>query len=189
MPREPIRDRAAPGPLLHDTDPDSINQAACLLPFSYDNFNPFVYTGSLVSQQDMVCYEIELLNLVLPNDILVVAGGGNIAYYPYVYVELSNVSASGANLKHIIYSNNPNSTRVLFRAAIDDVPNPLNSSFIKIDGDGAVQTVKFKPNDNLRFRVSMRNGETFETILEEWFSPLMPNPLAQISAYFSIKRV
>ena len=177
-------------PVINPTASDSNTyQAACLLPFNYDNFNPFVYTGSLVSQQDMVCYEIELLNLVLPNDVLVVAGGGNIAYYPYVYVELSNVSASGANLKHIIYSNNPNSTRVLFRAAIDDVPNPLNSSFIKIDGDGAVQTVKFKPNDNLRFRVSMHTGETFETVLEEWFSPLMPNPLAQISAYFSIKRV
>ena len=164
-------------------------QYACILPFSYDNLNPFVYTGSLVSQQDMVCYEVELLNLVLPNFVLAVAGGGNIAYYPYVYVELSNVSASGAHLKNIIYSNNPNSTRVLFRAAIDDVPNPLSSTFIKIDGDGAVQTIKFKPNDTLRFRVTMQCGQTFETIQDEWFSPSIPNPTAQISAYFSMKRL
>jgi hypothetical protein len=164
-------------------------QYACILPFSYDNLNPFVYTGSLVSQQDMVCYEVELLNLVLPNFVLAVAGGGNIAYYPYVYVELSNVSAAGAHLKNILYSNNPNSTRVLFRAAIDDVPNPLNSTFIKIDGDGAVQTIKFKPNDNLRFRVTMQYGQTFETIQDEWFSPSIPNPTAQVSAYFSLKRL
>ena len=130
-----------------------------------------------------------MLNLVLPNSVLSVALGGNIAYYPYVYVELSNVSASGAHLKNIIYSNNPNSTRVLFRAAIDDVPNPLNSTFIKIDGDGAVQTIKFKPNDTLRFRVTMQCGQTFETIQDEWFSPLIPNPTAQISAYFSLKRI
>ena len=142
----------------------------------------------MVSQQDMVCYEVELLNLVLPNFVLAVAGGGNIAYYPYVYVELSNVSAAGANLKNIIYSNNPNSTRVLFRAAIDDVPNPLTSTFIKIDGDGAVQTIKFKPNDTLRFRVTMQCGQTFKTIQNEWFSPNIPNPTAQISAYFSYEK-
>ena len=174
--------------LLPAVAPDTY-QYACILPFSYDNLNPFVYTGSLVSQQDMVCYEVELLNLVLPNFVLAVAGGGNIAYYPYVYVELSNVSAAGAHLKNIIYSNNPNSTRVLFRAAIDDVPNPLTSTFIKIDGDGAVQTIKFKPNDTLRFRVTMQCGHTFETIQDEWFSPNIPNPTAQISAYFSLKRV
>jgi len=182
----------APGEIvvgLFLTPAGSTLQFACILPFSYDNLNPFVYTGSLVSQQDMVCYEIELLNLVLPNAVLAVAGGGNIAYYPYVYVELSNVSATGAHLKNILYSNNPNSTRVLFRAAIDDVPNPLNSTFIKIDGDGAVQTIKFKPNDNLRFRVTMQYGQTFQTTLDEWFSPSMPNPTAQISAYFSLKRL
>ena len=169
--------------------PPNTYQYACILPFSYDNLNPFVYTGSLVSQQDMVCYEVELLNLVLPNFVLAVAGGGNIAYYPYVYVELSNVSAAGAHLKNIIYSNNPNSTRVLFRAAIDDVPNPITSTFIKIDGDGAVQTIKFKPNDTLKFRVTMQCGHTFETIQDEWFSPTIPNPTAQISAYFSLKRL
>ena len=78
---------------------------------------------------------------------------------------------------------------MLFRAAIDDVPNPVNSTFIKIDGDGAVQTIKFKPNDNLRFSVHMSNGEIYKTVLDEHFSPHMPNPFAQISAYFSLKRV
>ena len=100
------------------------NIFSCILPFTYDNLNPFVYTGSLISQEEMVCYQIELLNLILPNTTLTVGNGGSIAYYPYVYVELQNVSACGANLKNIIYSNNPNSTKVLFRAAIDDVPNP-----------------------------------------------------------------
>ena len=164
-------------------------QGACILPFSYDNQNPFVYTGSLTSQQEMVCYEVELLNLVLPNSELAVGEGGNIAYYPYVYVELQNVNSASSHLKNIIYSNNPNATNMLFRAAVDDVPNPLNSSFIKIDGDGAVQTIKFKPNDNLKFSVRLQNGEIFKTILPEFISPSRPNPLSQISAYFSIKRV
>ena len=164
-------------------------QKVCILPFSYDNLNPFVYTGSLVSQQDVVCYEIELLNLVLPNQTLAVGEGGFISYYPFVYVQLMNVDASGGHLKNIIYSNNPNATNMMFRAAVDDVPNPINSTFIKIDGDGAVQTVKFKPNDNLLFAVYLPDGEVFQTLEPEWCSPCIPNPKAQISAYFSIKRV
>ena len=160
-----------------------------ILPFSRDNANPFVYTGSMVSQQEMVCYEIKLVNLILPNRILSVGKGSLITFYPYVYVQLSNVSAPGAGNKHIIYSNNPNSTKALFRAPITDVPNLTSSTFIKIDGDGTVQTVKFKPNDNLYFCVTLPSGEVFETILPEFESPRIPNVLSQVSAMFAIRRV
>jgi len=161
----------------------------CILPFTADNLVPFVYTGSLVSQQEMVCYEMELLNLVLPNQTLSVGAGSRTSFYQYVYVELSNVSGASAGNKNIIYSNNPNATRMVFRAAIDDVPNPIISSFIKIDGDGMVQTLKFKPNDNLKFSVHLSNGEVFDTIVDEFYSPSAPNPLIQVSACFSLKRV
>lgn len=160
-----------------------------ILLFSYDNYNPFTYTGSLVSQQQMVCYEVELLNVILPNETLAVGEGGRIAFYPYVYVELSNVSAAEARLKNIIYSNNPNAVRVTFRVPIDDVINPIISNYVRVDGDGMVQTIKFKPNDNLYFRVTLANGESYETILPEYYSPSLPNPSAQISAAFSIRRL
>lgn len=160
-----------------------------ILLFSYDNANPFVYTGSQVSQQEMVCYEIELLNLTLPNKTLQSYLGSRIAFYPYIYVELANVSSAGAGIKNSIYSNNPNSTRMVFRAAIDDVPNPTISSFIKVDGDGMVQTLKFKPNDNLRFSVHLSNGSVYETVEKENYGPSLPNVGIQISAVFSIKRL
>jgi len=160
-----------------------------ILSFSHDNFNPFTYTGSLVSQQDMVCYEMELLNLILPNEVLAVGEGGRIAFYPYVYVQISNVSAACAGLKNIIYSNNPNSINAIFRVPIDDVINPIISTFIKVDGDGMVQTIKFKPNDNLYFSVFLSNGELYKTILPEYYSPSLPNAAAQISAAFSIRRL
>jgi hypothetical protein len=158
-----------------------------ILQFTYDNAVPFNYTGSLVSQQEMVCYEIELINLILPNKILV--SGGRTAFYPYVYVELQNLSSSSAGTQSVIYSNNPNSKRMLFRAAIDDIPNPLISPFIKIDGDGMVQTVKFKPNDNLKFGVYLPNGEPLQTVEIDTVSPFAPDPLLQLSAMFSIKRL
>ena len=160
-----------------------------ILNFSYDNFNPFTYTGSLVSQQDMVCYEVELLNLILPNEVLAVGEGGRIAFYPYVYAQISNVSSACGGLKNIIYSNNPNAVSAIYRVPIDDVINPLISTFIKVDGDGMVQTIKFKPNDNLYFSVFLANGELYETILPEYFSPAPPNPTSQISASFSIRRL
>lgn len=160
-----------------------------ILPFSYDNFNPFIYSGSLVSQQEMVCYEIALLNLILPNKTLNVGGGSRISFYPYVYVEIANVSSASAGMLNTIYSNNPNSTRMVFRATVDDTSNPFTSSFIKIDGHGMVQTLKFKPNDNLRFSVRLSNGEFFQLLEEENYSPLAPKEEIQISALFSIKRL
>ena len=167
----------------------AVNTPLEILPFSYDNFNPFVYTGSLVSQQEMVCYELQLTSLTLPNAVLKTGYGGRIAFYPFVYVQISNVSASGSGLKNILYSNNPNSTNVIFRAPIYDVQNPLSTPFVRIDSAGMTQTIKFKPNDNLYFKVTLPNGDDFETVLEEYFSPSTPNPLAQISALFSFKRV
>ncbi len=160
-----------------------------ILPFSYDNFNPFVYTGSQVSQQENVCYELELLDLVLPNQILDSEQGSRIAFYPYVYVELVNLSSSSAGNKNILYSNNPNSVNMLWRVAIDDISNQTSTSFIKNDCDGSCQTVKFKPNDNLHFSVRLSNGELFKTVLEESYSPYKPNPLIQISGMFSMKRM
>ena len=52
-----------------------------------------------------------------------------------------------------------------------------------------VQTLKFKPNDNFKFGVYLPNGDPFKTIEEDTTSPLKPNPLVQISAVFSLKRL
>jgi hypothetical protein len=169
--------------------PNNIAQEFFYLPFNQDSFNPFVYTGSLVSQQDMVCYEVTLLNLVLPNITLDTAYGGLISFYPYIYVQIQNVSAAGAKLKNIIYSNNPAATNMTFRCPVKDVPNPATSRFIKLDGNGMVQTIKFKPNDNLQFSVHMATGELFKTILGDSSSPNPPDPLVQISASFAIRRI
>ena len=160
-----------------------------ILEFSYDNANPFNYTGSLVSQGQQVCYELELLNLILPNSTLSVGLGGRVIFYPYLYVELENVSGPSSGNNGIIYSNNPNAVRMLFRATVDDTTTPVISPFVKIDGDGMVQTVKFKPNDNLKFSVRIPDGTIFQTVASDHYSPVPPNELVQISALISIKRI
>jgi hypothetical protein len=157
--------------------------------FSYDNFNPFNYSGSTVSQQEMVCYEIELLTLIIPNQILKTSYGARPIYYPYLYVELSNISSANSGINNVIYSNNPNANKMLFEVPIIDIQQVEDAPFLKLDGNGCVQTIKFKPNDNLKFSVRLNNGMLFETILSEEYSPLPPNELIQISALFSIKRI
>lgn len=157
-----------------------------ILPFTRDNANPFNYTGSLVSQQEVVCYEISLINLVLPNVEL--QTGSRIAFYPYVYVELNNISSAGA-YTNAIYSNNPNAKRMLFRATVNDTNNPLTSAFVKLNGDGMVQTVKFKPNDSFKFGVYINDGTPFTSDIIDTVSPEIPNPLLQISVMFSMKRL
>ena len=165
------------------------SNAVQLVTFDRDNDVPLDYTGSTVSQNQMVCYEIELLSLVLPNKPLENEIGGLIAFYPYLYVQLTNETAPSGGTPGIIYSNNPHAHSALFRVAIDDTPTPAISQFIKVDGDGAVQTVKFKPNDNLHFKVFLQNGLLFATQTNDTVPPLPPDPFVQISAQFSIRRL
>lgn len=161
-------------------------QDYCILPFTADNLVPFIYTGSLNTQPNLVCYDIELINLVLPNEVLNSGKGGRIANYPYVYVEISNISAASGATNNAIWSNNPNSTRSVFRCAVEDVSNPLTSPFIKLNGKGMTQTLKFQPNDDLRFAVRLPNGDLFATLEPEIFGPNRPNPKIQISALFGL---
>ena len=157
--------------------------------FSRDNYNPFIYTGSMVSSQESVCYEVELLNLIIPNSLLASGRGGRPIFYPYLYVMFQPVSSDTSANKNVIYSNNPNSYGMLYRAVVDDTPIPAISPFIKIDGDGMVHVIKFKPNTSFRFGVFHADGEPFRTVFEDHYSPTTPNPLAQISACFAFKRV
>jgi hypothetical protein len=159
-----------------------------ILPFSRDNFSPFNYIGSIVSSQQQVCYEVELVNLVLPNFLLKSSRGGRITFYPYIYVEFHPISDSATNSRGLMWSNNPNSYKMLFRAIITDTQEPILTAFVKISGDGQVKTMKFKPNDSFRFSVYNSDGELFQTVEQDNYSPTAPNPLVQISALFSIRR-
>jgi len=160
-----------------------------ILKFSHDNYNSFDYTGSTVSQSNSVCYEIELINLTLPNTTLNVGQGGKPIFYPFFYVKFDGVSASDGKTSGTIYSNNPNSKKALFKASSDDNTNFLTSPFIKLDSDGMKQTVKFKPNDTLHFAVYLPNGDIFKTVEIDTSAPVAPNRLLQITALFSIRRL
>jgi hypothetical protein len=157
--------------------------------FTRDNAVPIQYTGSITSHREAVCYDIELLNLILPNSTLISGYGGRAIFYPFVYVELRGINNSEGQGVNVIWSNNPNARRALFRAVVSDTTQPVTSPFIKIDGSGMKQRIKFMPNDSFLFSVRLPNGEIFQTEQTDFFSPREPDPLVQVSAIFSLKRV
>lgn len=171
-------------------DPD-INSFYEIETYTRDNAVPFNWTGSLITTSELVCYEVELINLILPNVTLASGRGGRLIFYPYLYVELSQVSATSGSsgTRGILSSNNPNAFRMLYRAIVSDTPQPVSSPFIKIDGDSMIHTIKFKPTDNFKFGVYHANGEPVKFVLDEQLSPTEPNGLIQISACFSFRRV
>lgn len=154
-----------------------------ILPFNIDNFCPFSYNGSSISEP--ICYEVSLLDLILPNIVLTVGDGGTPAFYQYVYVELSPKSN---RFSAPIWSNNPNANRMLFRVVVSDTDRPANSPYVRLISDGMTQTIKVKPYDNFHFSVKIPTGEVFNVDAVENYSPNIPNPLMQISAIFGFKR-
>jgi len=151
-----------------------------------NNFCPLNYNGSMVSQNETVCYEISLAGLTLPN--LPLVSGSRIVFYPFVYVEFINSTSPSGSSNDVIYSNNPDSGRALFICPVTDTTQPINSNFMKLYSS-MVQTVKFKPNDSLRFSVYLPDGRPFETVQTDYLSPYAPNGSLQIEVIFGIRRI
>lgn len=177
----PIENIKIPNYYILTAEGSAIN----IVSFLKDNFSPLNYNGTMVSVNESVCYEIELVSLIMPNLPLVT--GSRLVFYPFVYVELVNITSPSGASNDLIYSNNPASNRALFIVPVTDTNQPVSSSFMKIASPMS-QTVKFKPNDSLRFRVYLPDGRLFETVKSDNLSPYPPNGRLQIEAVFSIKR-
>jgi len=159
-------------------------------PFFMDNAVPFSLSGSNSSLQAQVCYEIELVSLIVPNAKLQnIGSSGRLAYYPFLYVSLSSPGSSGGTGPNTIMSNNPYSHGMQFIAPIDDVNHPDNATFLKLDGDGMVQTMKFNPYSTLQLKVTLANGEPLQFKINNTSPPQLPDPRGQIQAVFSLKRI
>jgi hypothetical protein len=165
----------------------NIGRFAEILGSPEDSYNPLQYTGSVVSNSEPKCFTVGIVSLVLPNATL--QTGSKIAFYPYVYLELRNDGISKTMGTNIIYSNNPNCERALFICPIYDIVEPEDTPFIKIDAMGMSQTVKFKLNESMYFRVYLPDGTLFMTDLLDNPPPLPPNPLLQVEAIFDITPV
>lgn len=160
-----------------------------VVPFNKDGCVSMDYRGTFVSSSQMVCYGMTVNTLILPNQILNLPFGSLTSSYPYVLLEITNETASSGHNKGVIYSNNPNTISATFVCSISDVNSPTITKFINITSDRSSQVIKFKPNDNLKFRVSMPDGKTFETEIKDYLPPASPNPLLQLNCLIEIIRL
>lgn len=157
-----------------------------ILSFTNEGVVPLNYTGSGITNSQMSCYELSITTLILPNVILQSSQGLLTSAYPYLFVEISNESLPSGGNNDIIYSNNPFSTKCSFICSTSDVNNPNITKFVKISSDGARQIMKFSPFDNLKFRISLPNGETFTSEEKDFLLPNSSNPLLQVTILVQI---
>lgn len=154
--------------------------------FSHDNFSPLFYSGTMVGVEQSVCYSISLSTLSLPNTLL--ETGSSIAFYPFLYVLIENVTSPTSAGPNLIYSNNPVTSRAVFVVTCYPTPDPSIQSFVSL-GSSVYHTIKFKPNDNLRFSVFLSDGKLFRPLVPAILSPYPARIREQIYAVFSIARI
>ena len=160
-----------------------------------------IYHGSVYGQTQKVYYQIKLIDLVLPNAVIVndsEYNGHKITDIPYFYLEFNNVNNSSS----IIYSNSPESRKAIFKVTFNGsnvVHNGSNtawatSKFVHLTCD-MVQTIKFKPNADHFFKLTLPDGNLVrfamtDTIpVSEPLEIVPPNPDIQTSATFCIKQM
>jgi hypothetical protein len=182
---------------LYDSLPISIKNSNvfqdalhfCIQDYLREGVVPLNFTGTYLTQSQMSCYEMTVLNLILPNVQIDALNSLLTSGYPYVLLEISNVTQPNASNKASIYSNNPFSVNSTFVCSISDVNDPTRTKFIKINSDGAIQIIKFSPADNLRFRLLLPSGEPFNTKQKDYLPPSIPNPSLQISFMIELKKL
>ncbi len=157
-----------------------------ILPEAKATTYPLKYSGSTVSQADVSCYDVALVDLLLPNVPLTT--GSRIVEYPYVYVEVRTDGNDFRLGQNIITSNNPNATHALFVCAVTNIVDPSQATFVKIDASSMLQTIKFKPNSSMFFRVYLPDGTLFRPFQVDNPSPLPANPLLQVQCTFALTR-
>jgi hypothetical protein len=153
--------------------------------FSYDNANPLLYSGDPNTSTNTY-YEIELLWMTFPRQVLGVGYGGEPDKYPALYVQFYNDGNMLAN--QVLYSNNgAASMSALFVTPISDYYG--DTSFITLKDCRMRQIVKFIPNQDLRFKITLPSGEVVQFAQADTLSPNEPNPFLQVHALFSLRKI
>jgi len=149
-----------------------------------ENVSPLVSSDSN-SWNSASLVELDLISLTVPSATIGVSYGGTAINYPFFYVELFAEGSTAAS--NLIYSNNPVATQASFRVEINNYA-PSTGSFFTFSGQMA-QRVTFRLTDALRFRVRLPDGNLLQFSTVDLLSPFPPNPLLQINALFSIRRL
>lgn len=163
------------------------NQNFCILDITDNYYNPI--ENQQIVAEELVSYEITLCDIVLPNIVLDSYFGGRISAYRYFYVALNNVDTA-TGIGYSLRTNNKfTPAGVVFRVAVERQFTDESSKYFLSFSAKCPIYAKFNPTKTIRFSVILPNGETFKNAAKEWYPPCRPNPLLQISASFSFRRL
>lgn len=154
-----------------------------ILRFSKENPFPLVYPSNKFSQP--VCYAMELLYIIIPNQLISSGHGGRFTDYPFFYLKLYNEGNPHAS--RTLYSNNPAAQNALFKVPIG--VNLSTQKFFTLKDARQIQVIKFNPDQPMRFTLTLPDGSPVRFITSDTSSPASPNPLMQITATFAIRRL
>ena len=174
--------------VVKTVDTPTIFQAAAefnILEYTEDGVEDMVNHTYRNPQRLSNKYEIDLINLTIPNKVLETGPGGFIANHSYVMVEFF---CDSYNKSHVYNTNNPKLENVLFKCIVKDTSNPSSVPFVKFSSDYPVVT-QFRLDDSVSFRIMLPNGETLRTVSKDSVPPARPKKELQISATLKITEV
>ncbi len=134
------------------------------------------------------CYQIRLLDLVVPNKVIQSYIGNQISFYPFIYVTIQNETSNNYS-QYTFITNNKNNTRATFKIAVSQFTNePQRLPYIRLKSKTTIQSY-FNLHKPFRFTIHLPNGEplTFVEINNNVYDK--PDPLAQISATFRFSKL
>lgn len=132
-------------------------------------------------------YEMSLKWISFPNLPLNVGRGGTIDNYPYIYVRFYNQGF--INTLTSLISNNKNSAVALFKVPIDSYYLDIPTNFWTLKGDDRSQIVLFRPDQSIRFTLTLPDGTVIFESTQDSTSPSPLNPLVQVNASISMSPV
>ena len=128
-------------------------------------------------------YALNLKYLSIPNKTFQIPTGGTLKNFPYIYVQLFNDGKVGS--LNTISSDNPSSTYAVFKVPINCANPNTPTFFYNLTGKCNPVIVRFRPDQNIRFRLTTPNGIILVQA-PDFTPPLFPNPLSQVAALFTV---
>lgn len=150
----------------------------------YDNYE----TLNSSSNDDRALYAVELKSLEIPNFPLKFGTITNLQFSAGIFVILRNTQdISGQSFP----SNSPHSLKATFYCPITDVQNnvEIQSNFIRLTRGYMNQPLWFSFDDPIYFEIYQLDGTPIVFSTSDNMSPLPPDPLYQVNAFFSFKKI
>jgi len=160
-----------------------------ILNFSYDNVFPLRYYGT-ENYSNPTCESVRLVNLIVPNGNVLGGYNGTLQNYPHLYVAVW--SEKGITYNNPIISNNPASTRALFKVPVSFLPNAY---WLTLSSSAMNQQVTFSENDTLHIQIYLPTGDILQfepynilTFFDGYKFPIPSDPNTQVHLVLEISR-